>query len=135
PAPIFKVLRRCLEKDRNRRLADVADARLDIEEALSANTDASALIARDRETPSAGWRQVAPWVVAAALGTVLALVLVFGSRWQRIPVAAALRLSVDPGSGGAIVTTDLRASIALSPDGTQLAFGAHRPSEATSRLY
>ena len=35
PAPILGVLRECLQKDRNRRLADIADARLDIEEALS----------------------------------------------------------------------------------------------------
>ena len=35
PAPIRRVVRRCLEKTLNRRLADIADARLDIEEALS----------------------------------------------------------------------------------------------------
>src|SRR6202521_4613745 len=36
PAPIRKLLRRCLEKDRKRRLADAADARLEIEDALTA---------------------------------------------------------------------------------------------------
>ena len=36
PAPIRKLLRRCLEKDRKKRLADAADARLEIEEALTA---------------------------------------------------------------------------------------------------
>ena len=36
PAPIRTLLRRCLEKDRKRRLADAADARLEIEEALTA---------------------------------------------------------------------------------------------------
>ena len=35
PAPIRKLLRRCLEKDRKRRLADIADARLEIDEALT----------------------------------------------------------------------------------------------------
>jgi eukaryotic-like serine/threonine-protein kinase len=35
PAPILRVLRQCLQKDRSRRLADIADARVDIEEALS----------------------------------------------------------------------------------------------------
>jgi serine/threonine protein kinase len=32
PAPVQRLMRRCLEKDRKRRLADVADARLEIDE-------------------------------------------------------------------------------------------------------
>ena len=36
PAPIVRILRQCLHKDRSRRLADIADARLAIDEALSA---------------------------------------------------------------------------------------------------
>jgi len=35
-APIRRLLRRCLEKDRQRRLADAADARLEIDDALAA---------------------------------------------------------------------------------------------------
>ena len=35
PGPIRKLLSRCLEKDRRRRLADIADARLDLDEASS----------------------------------------------------------------------------------------------------
>jgi serine/threonine protein kinase len=33
PPPITRVLRRCLEKDRTRRLADIADVKLEIDEA------------------------------------------------------------------------------------------------------
>src|SRR5439155_12040968 len=110
-------------------------ARLDIEEALSPSTDSSVVIARDRDTPSAGWRHVVPWVVAAAAGTALALVLVFGWTWREPPVPARVRLSADPGGGAAIVISDARSSITLSPDGTRLAFVAHRASEATSRPY
>ena len=35
PAPIGRLLRRCLEKDRKRRLDSAADARLDIDDALA----------------------------------------------------------------------------------------------------
>ena len=35
PPLIRRLLRRCLEKDRTRRLADIADARLEIDDALS----------------------------------------------------------------------------------------------------
>jgi serine/threonine protein kinase len=41
PPPIRKLLARCLEKDRGRRLADIADARLEIDEALSASSVAA----------------------------------------------------------------------------------------------
>src|SRR5947207_739477 len=36
PAPIRRLLRRCLERDRKKRLPDIPDARLEIDEALSA---------------------------------------------------------------------------------------------------
>src|SRR6185503_4115906 len=35
PPPIRRLLRRCLEKDRRRRLADMSDARLEIDDVLS----------------------------------------------------------------------------------------------------
>src|SRR5262249_46142475 len=35
PASVWRLLRRCLQKDRRRRLADIADARLDIDEATN----------------------------------------------------------------------------------------------------
>jgi serine/threonine protein kinase len=41
PAPVRSLLRRCLQKDKARRLRDVADARLEIEEALGALSSAS----------------------------------------------------------------------------------------------
>src|SRR5262249_17324152 len=38
PSAIRRLLRRCLEKDAQRRLHDIADARLEIEEALATNS-------------------------------------------------------------------------------------------------
>src|SRR5437016_724719 len=43
PAPIRRLLRRCLDKDRRRRLDSAADARLEIDEALAPIGDASAV--------------------------------------------------------------------------------------------
>src|SRR4030081_1807242 len=46
PASIRRLLRRCLEKDRKRRLADASDARLEIDEAFTTSSvDAKAVIA------------------------------------------------------------------------------------------
>ena len=41
PTAIRKLLRRCLERDRKRRIHDIADAKLEIEEALAGPADAS----------------------------------------------------------------------------------------------
>jgi serine/threonine protein kinase/Tol biopolymer transport system component len=135
PAPILRVLRHCLQKDRNRRLADIADARLDIEEALSPSSGSSAGVVQDRVAPPVKWHRVLPWIVAAASGAALALVLLFGSPWRKTPVAAPLRLSADLGAGSAVVTVVTGASLALSPDGTEVAFLGSKPSEGIRRLY
>jgi serine/threonine protein kinase len=64
PSSIRRLLRRALEKDRKRRLSDIADARLDIDEALTTPApDASAASATG--SPG-GWRHGA-LVAAAAL--------------------------------------------------------------------
>jgi eukaryotic-like serine/threonine-protein kinase len=51
PAPMRKLLRRCLEKDRRRRLADIADARLEIDDALAARAAADGAAAQPAATP------------------------------------------------------------------------------------
>ena len=49
-----KLLRRCLEKDRKRRLADIADARLEIDEALTTSAEATSPLADGARTGSLG---------------------------------------------------------------------------------
>ena len=61
PRLVTSVLRRCLQKDPNRRLHDIADARLEIQEAML-ETDAPDLSGRRR--PGTFSRAV-PWIVAA----------------------------------------------------------------------
>jgi eukaryotic-like serine/threonine-protein kinase len=59
PASIKRLLRRCLEKDRKRRLADSADARLEIEEALVAPFSAA-----EAPKPPRPGRQRVAWTAA-----------------------------------------------------------------------
>src|SRR5438034_9350443 len=63
PAPIHRLLRRCLERDRKKRLPDIADARLEIDEAL---TGASVTVPERREASRR------PWIAAALLAAGLA---------------------------------------------------------------
>jgi Tol biopolymer transport system component/tRNA A-37 threonylcarbamoyl transferase component Bud32 len=114
PPALRRLLRRCLEKDPNRRLHDIADARIEIEEPVDA-----ALASATAEAPGRHWtpRQVsiAKSLVALAAAGGLGLAVYF---YQRAPVEAPpTRLSVfTPGT----ITPQLSATI--SPDGRQLAF-------------
>ena len=79
PAPIVRILRQCLHKDRSRRLADIADARLAIEEALSPSTEFGDTAGGNRVRPSTAWWRALPWILAAASGGALAFVLLVAS--------------------------------------------------------
>src|SRR4029079_11236535 len=71
PANITRLIRRCLEKDPRRRLRDIGDARLEIEDALSHP---------DSNVPVAAARRVdVRWWAAAAL--VLSIVMVAATMW------------------------------------------------------
>jgi len=58
PQSIRRLLRRCLEKDPKRRLSDAADARLEIEDALT-TPGGEERVVRDAPTPASG--RVLPW--------------------------------------------------------------------------
>ena len=133
PEPLRRLLRRCLEKPANKRLADIADARLEIEEALSPSAWSAATTPRPMAV--VGWSRALPWAVAAACVGALALVLIFGSPRRNTPPARLMNLSVDLGLSGEPVTPKNPAEIAFSPDGAHLAFTASKPSDSIPRLY
>ena len=120
PAPIRKLLGRCLEKDRKRRLADISDARLDIEEALAPTaSDAKAA------NPATLAIRALPWTIAAAAVAVAGMILVLWGPWRKVPPPAPLRLSAELGADASLVTDQGTAAI-LSPNGAVLAFVAQK---------
>jgi len=136
PTAIRRLLRRCLEKDRMRRLRDAADARLEIDDALNPLAGDANMVhaaAPASETVVAGWQRVLPWAGISALG--VALMLVLWGPWRRttLPSPVPLRVSVQL---GADVSLALGAgdAMSLSPDGSVIAFvgaegrGGHGPS-------
>jgi len=115
PWPIRKLLRRALEKDRTRRLCDIGDARLEIDETLTTRGTASSV--QDAETPR--WRHILPWALATVLGA--GLVAVLWAPWHRQPSDTghgAIRLDVDLGTP--LAPINLGPDAILSPDGTRL---------------
>ncbi len=125
PASIRKLLRRCLEKDVARRLHDVADARLEIEDAIN---EPAGAVAVGAPTPPVRGARVRPALVGALMGTVAAATaggLWYGSRAPLVPPELRLEITTPP-------TYD-PFSLAVSPDGSTLVFGA--TSDGKSQLW
>jgi Tol biopolymer transport system component len=139
PPPIRRVLRRSLEKDRKRRLSDIADARIEIDDALT-TTSADASAVTPANVYPAGWRRGVPWAVAFAAVAIAAAVLAFWPPWQTGPPPAPLRLTADLGADASLATgmglnAIVGTSVVLSPDGTLFAFVAQKIGTQTSQLY
>ena len=114
PENIRRLLDRCLRKERSRRLKDVADARLEIDDvSLSARPP-------DRVSLKRGER--AMWAAAVATLLVASLAIVALNRPPEEP-ERRLEINLPPRTG----------AFALSPDGLTVTFVA--PSEGQSRLW
>jgi serine/threonine-protein kinase len=114
PARIRWLLRRCLERDRNKRLRDIGEARIAIDDSEEGVTGMPA--------PRHNWL---PWF-AATLAVALAVVGAIG--WWRpapsAPLYPLMLLSVDLGSDA---MAGFSTTAALSPDGKRIVFPIHGP--------
>jgi eukaryotic-like serine/threonine-protein kinase len=124
PLPVRRVLERCLQKDRKRRLAAIADVRFHFDDANA--PEAVALDARPRSSRAA-------WLIAVA--ATLALIGVTATALRRPAVVATERETVrftipppqdnafgGPPGGG----TGNGTHVAISPDGKRIAFVARK---------
>src|SRR3954471_9302018 len=115
PASIRRMLHRCLEKDPDRRLHHIADARLEIEDAAGAIDDVPAT------RRASAWMRVLPWTVAAA-AIVVAAFGIWSARGGAGETASApiRRLELTLPTGVELFTSNR--TVTVSPDGTVVAF-------------
>ena len=127
PAAIRTLLRRCLEKDRKRRLDSAGAVRLEIDDAMAAPSSVGGAVA---SAPSTAPRGRLAWMVATvALGAAAALAVPAVRYWREAPPASPPETRTD------IITpvTDNPSSFALSPDGRQIVYSA--AGDGGSRLW
>ena len=137
PVKVRDLLRRCLQKDARRRLRDMGDARIEIEEALSeppkALAAAEVAIAAAQPAP---WRRAIPWLLAGLLVVMLGVAL--WSPWRASPPAQrpvqrpVSRLVINLPQGQFFAGWE--AGVEISPDGTQIAYSASTGGDP-SQLY
>jgi eukaryotic-like serine/threonine-protein kinase len=119
PQGMRSLLRRCLEKDPVDRVHDIADARIEIQEAI-AGPAATAATGPPRRA-AVRWMRVIPWAVAAGSVAVALLVVQQGSRGSGSRAGSVTRLDLDLPPGVELVTVYPPAMV-LSTDGTRVAF-------------
>jgi Tol biopolymer transport system component/tRNA A-37 threonylcarbamoyl transferase component Bud32 len=121
PSAIHKLLRRCLEKDRKRRLDSASAARLDIDDTIAARgSDSGVTDAHDR--PSSRRRTPVLLAVAFAIGAVVTglAVWTFAKQSSSALPADVVRFGIHDTDRVIVSRSD--GDIALSPDGRTLAF-------------
>ena len=177
PSRVRVLLRRCLEKDPRRRLRDIADARLDLEDAIAQPATSDTNVPASAEAPSwltlrtlamlavglaalsggVGWvtaRRVDP-AQAPSFDRMIRLVSTSAhefapaispdGKWvayvsdARGPtdvwvkfIAGGDPVNLTATSGIGVFTQDGVGSLAISPDGSQIAFQAGEPNQLTS---
>jgi len=123
PASVHKLLHRCLQKDPKKRLRDIGDVRLEIDEILAAPAEAATGGASVAVLSPPRWKRVLPWAIAA-----LFLFATAFANWQlkreweksgppvtRFNVTLPAELGIGFG---------IRPSLALSGDGRMLVYVA-----------
>jgi serine/threonine protein kinase/Tol biopolymer transport system component len=122
PTQIRDLLRRCLQKDKNLRRRDAGDASIEIHDALSAPATET--------KPAAVPQQFTRWrrVVALGLAGVALLAIGFIATWNRKPssVQPVTRTVINLPLGQQLAGLENGPAVALSPDGTHLAYVARQ---------
>jgi serine/threonine-protein kinase len=133
PIAIQKLLRRCLNKEPKQRLRDIGEARITIEETLSGLSEVGPPLvpglSAEEGAPRQFWRRGLPWALAGVLAlAVAALSIADALRAPRSAARPVARLAVTLAP-----SQRLASQVALSPDGSRLAYGVY--DGKTSQLY
>ena len=133
PPAVLRLLRRCLQKEKDKRLRDIGDARLDLEELLGGPAPAggegkqSAVIAPGHLTSGRGllgsrlfWLVVGGLAVGAGLWVLGTTKPLAERPVVRLAIALPPPETVDDGAAP---------DVAMSPDGRQLAYVAARAGQ------
>jgi Tol biopolymer transport system component len=123
PRATRRLLTRCLVRDPKNRLQWIGDARLELMESTGEDYSAAEVIAPETRG------RLLPWLVAGILAIVAVVVTVAALR-NPAPSERSFRFSIPPPEGSLYHLDGLGPGpVALSPDGTRVAFSIRNPED------
>ena len=132
PAPVHRLLRRCLTRDPRQRLRDIGDARIELEEAKAEAVAPQKEEEKEVVALKPRWREAVAWI-AALLGIGAALFLMFRPT-ETTPENPPIRFDLTLPEGFRLGYGD-EPILDFSPDGQSLAFVAIDPETAMQQIY
>jgi serine/threonine protein kinase/Tol biopolymer transport system component len=133
PSSVRRLIGRCLTRDLRRRLRDVGEARIALEDAIAHDDAAADSVPSDRASTWSAWRKALPWVITAS-AVVAAGIIVWTTGRQPPRSEPVMRLSSDMGAGIRLNAT-MGSRLVLSPDGRVLVLVGSPGVNDRSRLF
>ena len=131
PASVRRVLRRCLQRDKELRYHSLADARLEL---LSGSVDSAAGDISDSSGSALGPVGVVGWLVAVVALAVAAWLFVSGPEVYNTTYLGGGRLEADLVTDRSIELARLVAPPRISPDSRRVAYLVYNEGENETRL-
>ena len=124
PASVRRLIARCLDRDVRRRLRDIGEARVVLEDpAVPARGETEGMPALAPSRPM--WRRAIPIMLSAMAAGVLASAATVYLRHTPEPLVVT-RFALTLAEGQTINPQTARKAVALSPDGTLMAYAANQ---------
>jgi eukaryotic-like serine/threonine-protein kinase len=122
PPALARLLARCLERDPKRRLRDIGEARIALDEAIAhPNPIVEAPRQAPTVSPPAAWLRAAPWAIAALAIAVAGYLAVRPARTAATPT---IEVEIGAPPDGQFLIASNSGNVMLSPDGTKILFRA-----------
>ena len=133
PSSLDRLIRRCLAKDPDERWQSAHDVGLQLESIAERPDQNASSVSTVALGTRRGWTRWVPWIVAAS-ATVVAATTWLRPMLRNAPAPSAVRFLVAPPPGGAFYQSAENTGLAISPDGSRVAFSA-RDASGTLRVW
>ena len=134
PPRLIDLLRRCLRKDAARRLRDIGDAAVEIDDLIAGTSSGSSVVmtAPAVGAPPRARGTALPWALAAVMTLVAGGAAWFATRVPEAPPTSPAHVAL-PLPSAATIYLGRGSSVAVSPDGTTVVFPA--TADQRTQLY
>ena len=118
PRRVRDVMRRCLAKNPERRLHDIADARIEIEDAIGGDRETDS---DHRAAGAVRKRRLLPWIVAG-VGISAAALAIWFAALTRPSAAGIARVAIELPPDVSIFAVGRGSAVVVSPDGRHIVY-------------